>query len=42
MPMPISIPAMVYCTGSRPVHGPAKKPHVNAPKTGSTVGVRKC
>jgi hypothetical protein len=34
--------AMVYWTGSRPVHGPAKNAQASAPRTGRNVGVRKC
>ena len=41
-PIAISTPAIMYWTGSRPVHGPAKKAQEIAPTTGRKVGVRKC
>ena len=42
VPMPIRTPAISYWIGLRPVHGPAKKAQDKAPRTGRTVGVRKC
>ena len=41
-PMAIRMPAIMYCSVARPVHGPTRYAQHRAPMIGSTVGARKC